>query len=258
MDLQLTGKKALVTGSGKGIGRGIALALAKEGVHVAVNYQYSEDTAKETMAMLNQCGAKAVLLKGDVSSAEGCRQLVESAARQLGGLDILVNNAALQLNRRFEDCTEENYRLIIQTNLFGYWNCIKYAVPHLEKSAGGRIICISSVHAKRPTGVDPLYAMSKGAIKMLVREAAIRLASKGITCNEILPAVVDIEFKTQVKGSQEWNLKAIHRDREYRGYPVGRFGRPEDIANAVCYFAGVQAEHITGASLRIDGGAMLV
>ena len=107
MDLQLTGKKALVTGSGKGIGRGIALALAKEGVHVAVNYQYNEDTAKETMAMLNQCGAKAVLLKGDVSSAEGCRQLVESAARQLGGLDILVNNAALQLNRRFEDCTEE-------------------------------------------------------------------------------------------------------------------------------------------------------
>ena len=160
--------------------------------------------------------------------------------------------------RRLCGLTSSKKILCIQTNLFGYWNCIKYAVPHLEKSAGGRIICISSVHAKRPTGVDPLYAMSKGAIKMLVREAAISLAPKGITCNEILPAVVDIEFKTQVKGSQEWNLKAIHRDREYRGYPVGRFGRPEDIANAVCYFAGVQAEHITGASLRIDGGAMLV
>lgn len=259
MDLQLKGKRALVTGSGKGIGRGIALALAKEGVKVAVNYNYNPATAEETMAMLKDTGAEAALIKADVSTAEGCRYLVEESARQLGGLDILVNNAALQTNRDLEEYDAETFDLIFNTNLKGYWNCTRFAAPYLAKSGQGRIIYVSSVHGKRPTDFDPVYSMTKGAIKMLCREAAIELAPMGITCNALLPGAVKIEFKTDTGKAAKWKSgPRRERKREYRAYPLGRTGLPSDLGYMVCCLASPLSEHISGAGLRMDGAAMLL
>ena len=258
MDMQLKGRRALVTGSGKGIGRGIALALAAEGVKVAVNYNYNPATAEETMKMIEEVGGEAVLIKADVSTSEGCKYLVEEAARQLGGLDILVNNAALQTNNDLDEYSEERYDLLMSTNLKGYWNCTRFAVPFLKESDHGRVVYISSVHGKRPTDFDPVYAMTKGGIKMLVREAAIELAQYKITCNALLPGGVKIEFKTQVEGASNFKRVPHTRKRQYMGYPLGRGGLPSDLAYMVCCLASPLSEHITGSSLRMDGGAMLL
>ncbi len=259
MDLQLKGKRALVTGSGKGIGRGIAIGLAREGVKVAVNYNYNPATAEETMKMISDVGGEAVLIKADVSSAEGCKYLVEESARQLGGLDILVNNAALQTNLDLDEYDEEKYDLLMNTNLKGYWNCTRFAVPFLKECGQGRVIYISSVHGKRPTDFDPVYAMTKGGIKMLAREAAIELAQYRITCNVLLPGGVKIEFKTAVEGvERSWKMKRRERSRQYNMQPLGRGGLPSDLAYMVCCLASPLSEHISGSGLRMDGTAMLL
>ncbi len=258
MDLGLRGKNALVTGSGKGIGRGIALALAAEGARIAVNFNYNPATAEETMRMLADMGAEAVLIKADVSTGEGCKALVEEAASRLGGLDILVCNAALQTNCDIAEYDSAMYDLVMNTNFKGYWNCLRFASPHLAKSGQGRVIFISSVHGKRPTDFDPVYAMSKAAVKMLAREAAIELGPLGVTCNALLPGGVRIEFKTNAGVQSSWKGKPRKRSREYRRVPMGRTGLPGDLGYMVCCLASPRAEHISGAGLRMDGGAMLV
>lgn len=261
MDLQLQGKRALVTGSGKGIGRGIALALAAEGACVAVNYNYNPVTAQETMQLLADMGARAVLIRADVSTADGCKFLVDEAARQLGGLDILVNNAALQNNLDLDEYTADAYDLLMRTNLMGYWNCTRFAAPYLRTSGQGRIIYISSVHGKRPTDFDPVYAMTKGAIKMLAREAALELAADRITCNVLLPGGVKIEFKTKTFAEAESARRKFTRHprkRQYSHTPLGRMGLPSDLGYAVCMLASPLSEHISGSGIRIDGASMLV
>ena len=258
MDLQIKGKRALVTGSGKGIGRGIALALAEEGVKVAVHYNFNPQTAQETMEMLEKMGATAVLIQADVSTPEGCKKAIDETVKQLGGLDILVNNAALQTNNEIHEYSEEHFDLIMNTNLRGYWLCTQYAIPHLKECGCGRVIYISSVHGKRPFDLDPVYSMTKGGIKMLAREAAIELGQYGITCNILAPGAVRIEFKTHVEGAGQWKGGRRQRKREYKHFPAGRAGLPSDLGYMVCALASPKSEHITGSGLRMDGGSMLL
>lgn len=259
MDLRLKNKIALVTGSGKGVGRGIAMELAKEGVNVVLNYFFNQATAEETLRMIRDSGANAALVKADVSTREGAAYLVEETVRQFGGLDIVVPNAAIQVAMDVDEYTEDKYDLVMNTNFMGYVNIIRYALPYLKESGNGRIICISSVHAKRPNDFDPVYSMTKGAIKMLVRETAIELAKYHITCNAILPGGVKIEFKTTVGDSSAHRPETHHkRKREYQSYPLGRDGRPYDMGYMVCFLASGYADHITGTGIRMDGGSMLL
>ena len=288
MDLKLKGSRALVTGSGKGIGRGIALALAEQGCDVVVHYNYNRETAEETLAMLNAAGGEGRhhLLRADLSTGEGCVELIAESAERLGGLDILVNNAALQLNRSIDDYDLEHLRQVLHTNFLGYWHTIREAIPHLRASEHGRIICISSVHGMRPAEFDPVYSMSKAAIRMLVRETAVRLHGTGITCNALLPGGIRIEFKTAVDGTQNFEQRfhstldpeayeAYIAARRARGataqsegeLPVaktreprtltGVIGEPFDVAYATLMLASPLGGHIDGASLRIDGASML-
>ncbi len=263
MNYDLKGRVAVVTGSGKGIGRGIAYELAGQGARVVVNYNYNAKTAEETMAALRAGGGEAICVKADVSTPEGAEHLIKRAVDAFGALDILVNNAALQSNYTFDQYDEAGFDLIIRTNLGGYFNCVKAALPYLKESAHGRIINLGSVHSEMPARFDPVYAMSKGAIRAFTREAALALGQYGITANLIMPAGVDIEFKTDVR-------ELIHpiAEREYREIPptrhfhrhvfcIERNGKPEDIAGMTCYLASDAASHVSGACIAVDGGFLI-
>ena len=263
MNYDLKGRVAVVTGSGKGIGRGIVYALAEQGVRVVVNYNYNAKTAEETMAALQVIGGEAICVKADVSTPEGAEYLMTHAVDAFGSLDILVNNAALQSNYTFDQYDEAGFDFILRTNLGGYFNCVKAALPYLKESPYGRIINLGSVHSEMPARFDPVYAMSKGAIRAFTREAALALGKYGITANLIMPAAVDIEFKTDVHD-------IIHpiAEREYRKIPptrhfhrhvfcIERNGKPEDIAGMTCYLASDAASHVSGACIAVDGGFLI-
>ena len=229
-------------------------------MRVVVNYNYNEKTAEETMTTLQANGGEAICVKADVSTPEGAETLIARAVEAFGGLDILVNNAALQSNYTFDQYDEAGFDLIIRTNLGGYFNCVKAALPYLKESPYGRVINLGSVHSEMPARFDPVYAMSKGAIRAFTREVSLALGKYGVTANLIMPAGVDIEFKTDVHEM----IRPI-AEREYRKLPparhfhrhvfcIERNGKPEDIAGMTCYLASDAASHVSGACIAVDGG----
>jgi glucose 1-dehydrogenase len=267
----LSGKVAVVTGSGKGIGAGIAKAFIEAGAKVVLNCNSNRAMADELLAKYHEEYGEdsCILVQADVSDFAQAELLVKGAVDKWGRLDILVNNAALQKNRPFDGYSEENYDLLMNVNLGGYTNMMRAALPELKKTKGN-IIMISSVHGKRATDFDPVYAMTKGGMHMLMREAAVEFAQYGIRVNMIQPGWVLIEFKTGTKPPTEDEIRAMQQkaqkhphidrkmlDEKYPLYALGRPGLPKDDAYACVYMASDEAEHLTGASLRLDGGAML-
>ncbi|QHW33189.1 SDR family oxidoreductase [Paenibacillus rhizovicinus] len=244
MSQSLSGKSALVTGAGTGIGKGVAVELARRGAHVAIHYNSSDAGAKDTQRLIEELGGKCMIIQADVADRGQIVRMADTAAAELGGIDILVNNAALQLNLQLFDYTEEQYDRVMNVNLKGYWQCIQAVLPHMKQRNFGRIINISSVHGKRPTDFDPVYSMSKGGIKMLGRESAIELARYGITVNTIAPGAVDVgKFSNKAN-----RLK----------FPLGRIGLPADVASLVCYIASDETSFMTGTTIRLDGASMLL
>lgn len=259
----LTGKVAIVTGSGKGIGKGIARCLIKAGAKVCLNCVSNRAIAEETLAEMKALGGEdcAILIQADVSDFAQADAMVKETVAHFGRLDILVNNAALQKNMDFDEYPEEFYDLLMHVNLGGYINMMRACLPYL-KDTEGCITFISSVHGKRPTDFDPVYAMTKGGMHMLMREAAIEFAQYKVRVNMIMPAGVKIEFKsgnpstfkppqlhTNIDGRKLW--------QQYPLYALGRGGLPDDSGYLCVYLASEEAEHITGASIRADGGSML-
>ncbi|GGH76172.1 NAD(P)-dependent dehydrogenase (short-subunit alcohol dehydrogenase family) [Pullulanibacillus pueri] len=255
--MNLLGKVALVTGAGTGIGKGIAIELAKQGAKVGIHYHSSDAGAKDTQQRISELNGESFIVKANVMRKEEIDHMVKTVADYFGGIDILVNNAALQLNVELFDYEDEAYDHVMQTNLKGYWQCIQAVIPYMKEKGSGRIINISSVHGKRPTDFDPVYAMTKGGIKMLVRESAIELAKYGITVNEIEPGAVDVgKGKRSEPRDAEEKAK---RNAELRWkFPLGRVGLPADIGHMAAYIASDQTEFMTGASVRLDGGSMLL
>ncbi|WP_336772978.1 SDR family NAD(P)-dependent oxidoreductase [Paenibacillus sp. MMO-58] len=247
MSHNLTGKSALVTGAGTGIGKGIALELARRGAKVAIHYNSSDAGAKDTQHQIEEFGGQCVTVQADVADREQIMSMVDTAAAEHGGIDILVNNAALQLNLNWFDYTEELYDRVMNINLKGYWQCMQAVIPYMKERHFGRIINISSVHGKRPTDFDVVYCMSKGGIKMLGRESAIELARYGITVNTIAPGAVDVG-----------KFKASHKEPNRKKFPLGRVGLPADIASLACYVASDETSFMTGSTIRMDGAGMLM
>lgn len=258
--MSLLHKVALVTGSGTGIGKGTAIELAKRGVKIAVHYNSSDKGALDTQSQIDEAGGESMIVQADVSDKSQIETMVSSIADAWGGIDILVNNAALQLNTPFFDYDEASYDRLMNINLKGYWQCIQAVVPYMKANGYGRIINISSVHGKRPTDFDVVYCMTKGGIKMLTREAAIELAKYGITVNAIAPGAVDVGKKS---GKPKPIIPpGVQKERKTdpitKKFPLGRVGKPSDVGHLVSFIASDESEFLSGASIRLDGSSMLL
>lgn len=263
--MNLSGKVAVVTGAGTGIGKGVSIALAKHGAKVAISYNSSDlDTgARDTQQRIDQIGGESIIVKANVAYKHEIDSMVNGVADHFGRIDILVNDAALQLNYNFFDHDEDSFDRMMDINLKGYWQCIQAVTPYMKAKQFGRIITVCSVHGKRPTDFDIVYSMTKGGVKMLVREAAIELGRYGITVNSIEPGAINVgkqgtkETKPIVPSEEGQKMKKEDRDIRKK-FPIGRVGMPSDVGNLVCYIASDEAEFLNGAAIRLDGASMLL
>ncbi len=242
----MTGRTALVTGAGRGIGREIALTLAREGVDIAVNYNSSEEAARETAEQIKAMGRRAVLLPCDVSDFKASGEMVLRAVEYLGGLDILVNNAGITKDNLLLRMTEEEFDVVLDTNLKGCFHLIRHAAKVMVKQRYGRILNLSSISGVLGNGGQANYSASKAGIIGLTKTAARELASRNITVNAIAPGFIDTEMtKSLSEKVKETILAQI---------PMGRFGSTKDIAEMAAFLVSDRAAYITGQVIQINGG----
>lgn len=243
---RLAGKKVVITGGDSGIGRAVAIAYAREGADVLVSYLNEEEDAQETARWIEQAGRKAVLVPGDIGSAEHCRMIIARAVETLGGLDILVNNAAQQMT--FEDIADipdEEWERTFRTNIHAMFYLVKAAVPHM--SAGAAIINTTSVNADMPKQTLLPYATTKGAIQNFTGGLAQLLASKGIRVNCVAPGPVWTPLIPSTMPLEE--VKEFGKS-----YPMGRPAQPKELAPVYVMLAADDASYISGATVAVTGG----
>ncbi len=257
--VDLAGRRALVTGSARGIGAAIVRRLSADGAAVAVNYRSSAEQAEALVAELTAGGARAVAVRGDVSDPAGCRALVEEATGLLGGLDILVSNAGVEHFGALADITVQDYQHVFGTNVAGQLFAAQAAAAVLGE--GGRIVLTSSVSARIAVFEHSLYAASKAAVSALVLNLAPELAARGITINAVAPG------GTRTAMSQDNGPKYTNPAlRDLPGLPrevlprlsnsLGRLAEPVEIAAAVAFLVSADASYITGSTLAVDGGRL--
>lgn len=242
----LENKVALVTGAGRGIGRAIAIALAKEGAEVVVNYNGSEERAKEVKQTIEENGGKASIYKCNVSDFEACEAMIKDIVKEHGRLDILVNNAGITKDGLIMKMKEEDFDSVLNVNLKGTFNTIRHSARQMLRQKSGKIINISSVSGILGNAGQANYAASKAGVIGLTKTMARELGSRGITVNAIAPGFVDTEM-TGV-------LSEEIRENACRQIILGRFGKPEDIANVAVFLASDKANYITGQVISVDGG----
>ncbi len=245
----LEDKIAVVTGASRGIGRGIALALAGEGAFVIVNYNGSADRAAEVVHTIEENGGRAAAIQCNVSVFEEAKEFYASIVKEYGRIDILVNNAGITKDNLMMKMSEEEFQSVIQTNLTGTFHGVKFVTRPMMKQRSGRIINIASVSGVVGNMGQANYSASKAGVIGLTKAAAKELSSRNITVNAIAPGFIDTEM-TQVlsDSAKESMLSAI---------PLGRYGQVEDIANAVVFLASDKASYITGQVLCVDGGMVM-
>ena len=242
----LEGKIALVTGAAKGIGRAIALALAADGATVVVNYNGSKERAEQVVEEIKALGADGVAYQCNVADTAATADMVKEVIKTYGKLDILVNNAGITRDNLIMKMSEEDFDAVIDANLKGCFNTIKAVRRQMLKQRAGRIINITSVSGILGNAGQANYAASKAGIIGLTKTMARELASRGITVNAVAPGFVDTDM-TQV-------LPENVKEAATAQIPLGRFGKPEDIANMVAYLASEKASYITGQIISVDGG----
>lgn len=241
----LSGKKALVTGAGVGIGQGIAQALARQGAAVALHYSASRSGAEEAASAINAAGGRATTIAGDLRLTDDCARVVDEAAAFLGGLDILVNNAGVTRSQSIEETTEALFDEMFDLNIKGYFFCAQRALRYLPEHTGV-ILNITSVHGAGGYPNHAGYAATKGAVVMFTKSLAIELAPRGIRVNAIGPGVVEVPRYALMPN--------YTRDVGNRSVPLGRVGTPEDIGNAAAFLVSDVASWVTGDVMFVDGG----
>lgn len=253
--MELEGKVGLVTGSSKGLGRAIAVALAKEGAKVVINGRNESDLAV-TADEIGRLGAEVLIAKADVSNSQEVNGMIEKTIAAFGRLDILVNNAggAMFTNHIFTEVTEEEWDRVVNTNLKGAFLCCKAAVPHMLQQGSGKIINMSSLAGRssgRLAGVQ--YSSAKSGLQGLTRHLARELGPKGIAVNAVAPGIV---FSERVRKLYESRSEEDRR-KMVEGTPLGRMAEPEEIAAVVVFMASAKASYINGATIDVNGGAYM-
>jgi acetoacetyl-CoA reductase/3-oxoacyl-[acyl-carrier protein] reductase len=245
---RLDGKKALVTGASRGIGRAIALELAHEGAKVAINYQSNDAKAQEVVDEITKFGGTCILAKANLADPQEARAMVKRVASQLGGLDVLVNNAGITRDKSLRKMTDEDWVQVIQTNLNAVFFCTSAAIPIMIEQNFGRIINISSMNGQVGAFGQANYSASKGGVIAFTKTAALELAKSNITVNTIAPGFTETEMLAKIPANIQEQIKGR--------IPVGRFGHPEEIAKAVTYLIADGA-YITGEQINVNGGAYM-
>ena len=245
---QLAGKSALVTGASRGIGRSIALELARAGAKVAIIYQNNEAKAKAVADEIGALGSTAILVKANVGISAEARAMVKKVADEFGSLDILVNNAGITRDTSLKKMTDQQWEEVIQTNLNGYFYCMSAAIPVMSEQKSGRIINISSMNGQIAAFGQANYSASKAGIIALTKTAALELARSGITVNTVAPGFTETDMFAEVPEKVQEQIKGR--------IPLGRFGKPEEIAKAVVFLAA-DGDYITGQQINVNGGAFM-
>ena len=237
---------ALVTGGSRGIGRAICLELARQGASVAVNYAGNEQAALETVEACRALGVEAEAFRADVADPAACEELVKAVKDRFGHLDILVNNAGITRDGLLMTAKAEDFDKVLDTNLKGAYFCMKAASKVMMRQRYGRIISMSSVVGLRGNAGQTSYAASKAGILGLTKSAAKELATRGVTVNAVAPGFIDTDMTSVLpENAKNAMLSTI---------PMGHPGTPEDVAQAVAFFARPESSYITGQVLCVDGG----
>lgn len=253
MNRQLDGKVAVVTGAGTGIGAASARALAAAGSSVVLFGPEPEDLEK-VRSQIEAEGGAALVVRGDVSVAADVEALIRSAAETFGGLDVMLNNAAVMLNKTVVEVSEEEWDRVLAVNLKGVFLGCKYAVPQMLERGGGSIVNSGSPHAFATSPKMAPYAAAKGGVLALTRQVAMDFARDGVRSNCVIPGTIDTPM---LRSSQQLSDDPEADRREWaEKHPVGRLGSPEDVARVVVWLASDDSGFITGSALRVDGGLL--
>jgi len=249
MSKRLEGKVAVVTGSGSGIGKAIAERLAQEGANLVVDYRDHIEEAKDTVSRIEAAGGNAIMVKADVTNLADGINLVEQAWQQLGSCDILVNNAGIEIGADFWDITEKDFDAVMDVNFKGAFFLTQAFVRKLrDAKKPGRVINISSVHEDMVFPHFATYASSKGAMRMLMRNLCVELGPLGITVNNVAPGAIATPINAKMMADPK-ELQPL-----LNNIPLGRLGKPEEVAGVAAFLASDDAAYVTGSTYFIDGG----
>jgi glucose 1-dehydrogenase len=249
---------AVVTGSSKGIGKAIALEFANAGYSVVINARNEEELkqAAEDISNSIKDAGRIVPMPGDISQEPVCISLIESAVKQFGRIDVLVNNAGIGgESKKIHELTEKDWDEVIDVNLKGAFLCTREAVKNMMKNGDNNnysIINISSVHEQTPPPESAPYAASKGGMQMLTKTIALELAEKGIRVNGIAPGAISTDMNKELLENQE------KKEKKEQNIPVHRIGQPEEIAKVALFLASEDASYVAGTTIYVDGGLTLV
>src|SRR5690349_5296256 len=243
---KLAGKKAVITGADSGIGRAVAIAFAREGADVLIAYLSEHDDANETKRLVEDAGRKAVLMSGDIGDPAQCRAVIEKAVSELGGLDILVNNAAHQASfKSLEDISDDEWELTFQVNIHAMFYLTKAAVPHKKK--GGAIINTASINADKPNPTLLAYATTKGSIQNFTAGLAQLLAEKGIRANAVAPGPIWTPLIPSTMSEETV-------EEFGKNVPMKRPGQPAELATTYVMLADPLSSYVSGATIAVTGG----
>jgi len=249
---QLDQKIAVITGADSGIGRGIALQFAQEGATVVINYVHARDKAQEVQQAIEQKRGKASILQANVGNYQEAVGLVARAVQQYGRIDIMVNNAGMEIHSPFVDVTEEQFDRVLSIDLKGAFFCAQAAAREMiKRNIQGRIINTSSVHEDLAMPQNAPYCCAKGGMRMLMRTIALEFAPHKITVNNIAPGAIHTPIDADVEADPE-KMAALLKE-----IPLARMGQPDEVGKLAVYLASDAAAYVTGATYVIDGGLMI-